>query len=103
MTRQEYAERIQAIAQLGSIEEARVELVNLQRELEADFDIYEGVVNERDRLQNRVRDLEASNMDLYLQIPKSNDKKKTDKPNDYEPENQDLKYEDLFDDKGGLK
>lgn len=95
-TKEQINQRIQEIGALGSVEEIRAGLGNLQQELEADYDEANGIITERDSLLDRNARLEKANNDLFLQI---GDKKEPEKT----PEKQDKKFEDLFNEKGELK
>ena len=98
MKKDEIAARIQAIGSKESVEDIRTELTALQEELETDYTTHENVVVERDTYKTKNEDLQAKNMDLYLKVTS----REKDKTKD-EPENKTLKFEDLFDEKGGLK
>lgn len=92
--------KIIAIGTKGTIEEVRADLTELTKELETDYKNHEAVTLERDNLKNDNEDLRSANMKLFKQIgspePEPEDKGK-------DPEVEDLTYENLFNDEGGLK
>lgn len=101
MKKEDLKTRIQTIGGLATMEEVRSELAKFQGELETDYE-------ERDELQatnqNLTTDMETlrqANMRLFLQVGSKEDpgKKKTDEGKSDE----NLTYDNLFDDKGGLK
>lgn len=95
-TKEQINQLIQEIGSLGSVEEIRAGLGNLQQELEADYEEVDGIIEERDGLLERNTRLEKANNDLFLQI---GSKKEPEKKQ--EPEN--LKFENLFNEKGEIR
>lgn len=99
MKKDDLSGRFQKIGELGSVEEMRVEMANLQKDLEKDYADHEIVVNERDEYKTKNTSLQEANMQLYLQTI-NKDKQPEQSP---KVQTQDLKYDDLYDEKGELK
>ena len=68
MKKSEFAQRIQAIGQMGTIEEMRAGLVELQKDAENDYDERDTAISERDTLRNDNETLRSANMKLFLQV-----------------------------------
>lgn len=98
MKKQDLSQIFQDLGKLESIEDVRSKLVGLQEDLEKDYEEHEVTLNEVTTLKESIKDLKAKNHDLYLQTTKRETENK-----DEDEESKNLKYEDLFDDKGGLK
>lgn len=98
MKKSELAQIFQDLGKLDKIEDVRAKLVSLQEDLESDYENHENVANENVTLKESIKDLKAKNHDLYLKTTKREEENK-----DEDDETKNLKYEDLFDDKGGLK
>lgn len=107
MKKSEFVQRIQAIGQMGTIEEVRAGLVELQKDAETDYDERDTAITEVGTLKNANETLRSANMKLFLQVgsgkePGKGPGKEPGKGPD--PENtDDLKYDDLFNEEGGLK
>lgn len=96
-------EMIAAIQQVGTCEndtERLTLLSDLQDGLTSDYDSLEAITNERDSLKNDNEDLRRANMKLFLKVGQkdtSDDLPQEDK------QKEKRKFEDLFDEKGGIK
>ena len=103
MKKEDLIAKIKGIGESSSIEDARTLLVDFQKELEKDYDDHDLVLNERNQLKTDNESLRQANMKLFLQV--GSDDPQIKKPGSTNPENKnnELKYEDLFDDKGGIK
>lgn len=99
MKKEDLRTRIQAIGQLQTVEEMRTQLATFQTDLETDYDERDELQATNQNLTTDMENLRKTNMALFLQI---GNKKEPDKTG-LEPASEDLKYENLFDDKGGLK
>lgn len=100
MTKQEMIAAIQGIGTCEDDIERRNLLANLQEGLTEDYDSLENVTNERDTLLNDNEDLRKANMQLFLKVGQA------DSPDDIPHEKEEPKkrnFEDLFDEKGGVK
>lgn len=95
--------RILAIGSKANVEEMRVELTSLQKDLEVDYKLHEDTTKERDNLKNDVETLRDANMKLFLQVGTTKDEVKDEEDLGPQPEEQEYKYENLFNDEGGLK
>ena len=100
MKKEEMQAYFKGIGECTSIEDARAKIVEMQKEIEKDYDSHSTIVAENEQLKTDNENLRNANMKLFLQVG-SKDKEKPDVPGN-EP-TQDLKYDALFDDKGGLK
>lgn len=97
MKKEEYANLIKEIGECESIEVARTKLVDLQKEIFKDSDEHASIITERDQFKTDNENLRATNMKLFLQVGSKGEPKK---PTEEEKE---LKYDDLFNEKGELK
>lgn len=99
MKREDLEPRFKEIGECATIEDARLKIVELQKEISQDYDNHISVLSERDSLKNDNESLRQTNMKLFLQVGDKKEPDKSKTPTDDE----DLKYEDLFNEKGGLK
>ena len=99
MKKSDLAARFKTLGSFEKMEDVRAEIVNLQKELEKDYTDYESVITERDNLKKDNESLNQANMKLFLQIGGEGKNKDEDNP----PDEKELKYEDLFNEEGGLK
>lgn len=102
MKKTDIAKKIQTIGAMETPEEMRQALVEFQTELEADYDSHENVVSERDQLVDYNKKLKATNKKLFHATGKTPGKEEEEE-NAEEESVEDLKYEDLFNEEGGLK
>lgn len=96
-------EMIAAIQQVGTCEndtERLTLLSDLQDGLTSDYDSLEAITNERDSLKNDNEDLRRANMKLFLKVGQKDTS--DDLPQEDEQKEK-RKFEDLFDEKGGIK
>ena len=100
MTKQEYTERLQQIGICEDETERRDLIAQLIQDGGADYDTHATVLSERDQLQADNENLRSANMKLFLQIGDHNDP--GDNPGS-NPQKKEMKFEDLFDEKGGIK
>ena len=102
MERNDIGARIQAIGTCEDDAERRSLLTSLQQELETDYDTRDNLQNQVNTLTERNNTLTRTNYDLFLQV--TDQSKKVTEPNRKDkPEEKELKYENLFDENGGLK
>lgn len=101
---EDVVKRIIAIGTKGTVEEIRVELGNLQKDLEVDYKLHEDTSKERDNLKNDCETLRAANMKLFLQVGSDDHGKEDEGKQDPGSEDEKpLTYDNLFNDEGGLK
>lgn len=100
MTREEL---LNVITELGTIEdpaERRSKIVTITNEINAVYDSNETLTADKTKLEGDKKKLQEYNMELYLQVGSKKEDKKEEDPED---QTEELKYEDLFNDKGELK
>ena len=100
MDKLEFANKIQAIGSATSDADRLELLAQLQEEAEKDYDRFTAIDNTNKQLSSDNEDLRSANMKLFKRIGVQ---KGTEKDDIDEDKNKKLKYEDLFDEKGGLK
>jgi len=105
MLKQDFLDKIQKIGTCEDDVERRTLLAELSDEGSKIFDDFEEVTASNKKYMEDNERIRAANMDLFLQVgskknPAEVKKEKTGV--DDEPEEK-LKFEDLFDEKGGLK
>lgn len=98
MNKEEFKKAITDIGSLEDVALIRAKLGELQETMSNEFDNYDSTRTERDQLKEDNEQIRQANMKLFLQVGGKKEEDKTPTPT-----NEDLKYEDLFDDKGGLK
>lgn len=98
LTKEELANRIQAIGSKENIEDVRTELTSLQEDLESDYSDHEAVIAERDSYIEKNKKLKEDNMDLYLKVTAREKDVRKDDNTETKRE-----FKDLFNEKGGLK
>lgn len=106
MDRQEFLDTITQIGTCEDETQRRGMLATLSTEAGTLFDSNADLTSQIEALTNKNNELTAANMDLFLQVGanKSSAERKKDQTGIENPdEPQKLKYEDLFDEKGGLK
>lgn len=102
-------EVIAMITEIGTIEDAetrRARLAELQNDVTEVYTTTDNLNEVRQRSEDRIRQLESVNMDLFLQVGANKTEKEvkedqTGLKEDDPPQKR--KFEDLFDEKGGLK
>lgn len=99
MTKQEYTERLQAIGSEADETQRRELIAALIDDGGADYDSLESITAERDTLRTDNETLREANMKLFLRVGTHTDP--NPKPGD--PPKEKPKFEDLFDEKGGIK
>lgn len=95
-------ELLQSLTELGTIEDAaerRSKIVAISGEINSVFDSNESLTASNTKLEEDKQKLQNYNMELYLQIGGKSPKK----GDDPDSKTEDLKYENLFDEKGELK
>lgn len=100
MTKEEFATRVTAIGTCTDDAERRELLASLNEDVGQDYDAHAAAVEERDRLTADNERLRDANMKLFVRVgdpakpaPNNPNNDKKDKP----------RFEDLFNDKGGIK
>lgn len=97
MTREEL---MQSLTDIGTIEdpaERRSRIVSISEEINTVYDANEALTVSNTKLEGDMKKLQGYNMELYLQLGEP--KKKTEES---ETKTEDLKYENLFNEKGEL-
>ena len=101
-TRQEISATITRIGQLNSVEEIRTELATFGQDLDNDYATHEQTLTQVQTLTDNNERLRRANLDLFLKIgTNSSGDNKDDTHQD--GQTKDLKFEDLFNEKGELK
>lgn len=93
---------LEKIKEIGTCEDdatRRSLLADLQEEVSADYDSFSESTTKNEELTAEVKRLQEHNMNLFLQIGQPEGNQKPDKPEEEEK----MKFEDLFDGKGGFK
>lgn len=104
MAKEDIKKLIKTIGECSSIEEARSKLVDLETEVDKDYDEHEKTKTELQKANEDKETLRQANMDLFLKTKANSDEPGTDgKGKDSDPGNEDLKYDDLFNDDGTIK
>lgn len=102
MNKTDFISRIQAIGTCEDDSQRRTLLSDLQSDCESDYDRLENLETENAQLETDKEELRKANMRLFLKTtetqPQANTNSGSEGDND-EP----LKYENLFDEKGDLK
>lgn len=99
-TKEEFNNAISEIGSLDDIAKVRASLVELQNNITGVFDENSQLSERADKLTTDIAEIRDVNNRLFLQITEN---KKPEDTKDSEPPEQNLKYEDLFNDKGELK
>ena len=99
MNKQEYTERLQAIGSEADETQRRELIAQLIEDGGADYDSFATTSAERDQLRSDNETLREANMKLFLRVGTHKDP--DPKPGD--PPKAKPKFEDLFDEKGGIK
>lgn len=99
MTKQEYTERLQAIGSEADETQRRELIAALIEDGGTDYDSFETTTAERDQLRSDNETLREANMKLFLRVGTHKDP--DPKPGD--PPKEKPKFEDLFNEKGGIK
>ena len=103
MTREEFMNQITAIGTCEDDVQRRSLLADLQTEASSLYDTNENLTNTNQTLTQDNEDLRSANMKLFLQIgnPEGNDGQNQNKGGQNPPEKR--SFENLFDEKGGIK
>ena len=99
MTKQEYTERLQAIGTEADETTRRDLIAALIEDGGADYDSFATASAERDTLRSDNETLREANMKLFLRVGSKSEPDQ--KPGDQPKEKP--KFEDLFNEKGGIK
>lgn len=99
MDKKQFTEKIKEIGTCEDTSQIRTMLAELQEDVSSVFDNCDTLTKDNADLKEDVSRLQADNMKLFLMVG-DDDKKLDDEP---EPEPQKRKFEDLFNDKGGIK
>lgn len=99
---------LNTVTQIGTCEDdvqRRTLLATLQEEVTKDYDAHETAAQTAERLVKENETLREANMKLFLQVgsPKSEEDQKKDITGIEEKKKEKLSFNDLFDEKGGLK
>lgn len=98
LTKEEFQQRIQAIGSCEDDVERRTLLADLSEDGSAIFDDYAAMETERNAARDDNEKLRAANMKLFLKV---GDPEKGAGSGGEPPKK--MKFEDLFDEKGGIK
>ena len=101
MNKTDFISRIQAIGTCEDDSQRRTLLSDLQTDCETDYDRLENLETENTQLKTDKEDLQKANMKLFL---KTTEKATPEEKPGNEGDNEEpLKYENLFNEKGDLK
>lgn len=103
MTREEFEALIQEIGTTEDEAQRRTLLANLQNETGSIFEENETLQNSNNELTESVKNLQSENYKLFTQIGSRTPAEANKSFADEEPPKEKLKFEDLFDENGGLK
>lgn len=102
MNRQEFIDQLNAIGTCEDATQRRDSIVALVDEANNLFDSNATLTETNQTLETANADLKEKNMNLYLRVTNQG-KGGEGNSGHNEPEEKELKYEDLFDENGGLK
>ena len=98
MKKEELQAKFQEIGSLEDVADIRAKLVDFQKDLETDYDTHDQTSKSLEETIAKNKKLQENNMALYLQIT-NKEEEKGKKVEEHKPR----RYEDLFNEKGGLK
>ena len=101
MKKEDFNQRINEIGQLEDAVEIREQLVQLSEEISGDFDRLADLETANQNLTSENEKLQSANMKLYLRVTKQKEPEKEKEKTGEPPVKR--KFEDLFNEKGGLK
>ena len=95
----------QLLKDIGTTEDdvTRRSLLSELSECAGIFDNVAQLETDKTNLSNEIDRLQQENMKLFLKIPNKTEEEARKDAHITEPENEKLKFEDLFDDKGEIK
>lgn len=97
MNKEEIKTKIQEIGTLEDVAEIRGALADFQSILESDYDVHSKTSEELEKAKTDNEKLRTTNMQLFLQVGDKGNQTKQKEPTEKR------KFENLFDEKGGLK
>lgn len=98
------AKVFQDLGNLEKIEDVRVKVAEIQKDLEADYTEHEEVVSKNTEYKQEIDDLQKANKKLFILVGKDDSDKDQEKdPNENDDKTKNLTYENLFNEKGELK
>lgn len=100
MKKEEFSSKLKEIGSNEDITKIREQLLELEKEALKDYEERDTASNERDELRKNNETLREANMKLFLQVGSGKNE-----PNgkDDNPKAKELKFEELFNEKGELK
>lgn len=102
MKKEDLIKRIQEIGTCEDDSQRRTLLGTLQTECEKDYDQLTTLKDQNKELTEKNEQLRSANMQLFTMVGKPKDEGSSSGGSE-EPETKELKYEDLFNEEGGLK
>lgn len=105
MLKEEFLKQITEIGQCDDDVERRTLLATLSEEVSKDYDTIETLTTDNETLKTDREKLRQANMELFLKVGQAKDPN-TVKENETgvkEKENEKKSFDDLFDEKGGIK
>lgn len=103
ITREEFNERIQTIGQCEDDLERRNLLATLSKDIVDEYDKIDTLTTNNQKLAEDLQKAQDYNMELFLQVgSRTPQQARQDVLPDEQPKEK-LKFEDLFNEKGGLK
>lgn len=103
MKKEEILQLAKEIGSCENMEDVRAKLVNLEKVLNEDYTTHETTITKVAELEERNNKLTKANMDLYLQVGSGKNPEDKTKNNEDPTEDEELTYDNLFDEEGGLK
>lgn len=103
MDKEKFLEFIKNIGTTEDEAQRRELLTQLNDEMVGIFDINEKLTNENNTYKDDNEKLRSANMQLFLRVGTKSEDKKEEKPDGTKEDPEPRKFEDLFDEKGGIK
>jgi hypothetical protein len=103
ITREEFNERILTIGQCEDDLERRNLLTTLSNDIADEYDKIDTLTTNNQKLTEDLQKAQDYNMELFLQVGGKSQKQATQNVLPDEQPKEKLKFEDLFNEKGGLK
>lgn len=103
ITRESFNDLVTRIGTCEDSTERTTLLSELSEGVSPMFESIQDLTNQNNDLNNRVKEVQDRNMELFLRVGEKNSDKADDKNTGGNKSENDLKYEDLFNENGGLK
>lgn len=103
MDKEQFLEFIKNIGTTEDDAQRRELLTQLSDSMTEIFDNNEKLINENNTYKDDNEKLRSANMQLFLRVGAKSENKKEEKPDGTQEDPEPRKFEDLFDEKGGIK